>query len=71
MSIDGLWFKSETVIFQATKGSPSLRSTVPQDVVDFLQLQPGDVLEWLANIKDNKVTVIVRKKKPADKLTAV
>ncbi len=69
MGIEGLWYRSESVVFQSVKKSASMRTTVPHQVADFMQLQPGDRLEWLLNFKDNRITVVLRKKS-TDKLTA-
>ena len=41
--------------------SKSLRATVPEGIVAFLELQAGDKLEWKMEIIDGKRVAIVRK----------
>ena len=44
--------------------SPSLRTTIPEGIVAFLELKKGDKLEWKMDVsKDGKRTVIVRRVK--------
>jgi len=47
----------------AKTGTMSLRATVPEGIVAFLQLEPGDKLEWRMDIMDGERVVLVRKKK--------
>jgi bifunctional DNA-binding transcriptional regulator/antitoxin component of YhaV-PrlF toxin-antitoxin module len=49
----------------ARTGTKSLRATVPEGIVAFLDLQSGDKLEWKMDV-DKKV-VIVKKKKGSKK----
>jgi hypothetical protein len=55
----------------AKAGTNSLRATLPQGIVSYLNLEPGDRLEWVMNYKNNERIVIVSKKvdlkKPLDK----
>ncbi len=51
--------KSKTSV--ARPGSTSLRATVPEGIVAFLDLKEGDKLEWKMEIIDNKRVVIVKK----------
>ena len=41
--------------------SKSLRATVPEGIVAFLELQAGDKLEWKMEIIDGERVTIVRK----------
>jgi hypothetical protein len=41
--------------------SKSLRATIPEGIVAFLELIAGDKLEWKMEIIDNKRVVIVKK----------
>jgi len=45
----------------AKTGTTSLRATVPEGIVAFLDLKAGDRLDWKMEIIDNKRVVIVRK----------
>jgi hypothetical protein len=47
----------------AKTGTMSLRATVPQGIVAFLELQSGDMLEWKMEIIDGERVVMVRKMK--------
>jgi len=51
--------KSKTSV--ARPGSTSLRATVPEGIVAFLDLKEGDKLEWKMEIIDNKRVTIVKK----------
>jgi hypothetical protein len=46
----------------AKTGTTSLRATVPEGIVAFLELKAGDKLEWKMEIMDNKRVVIVKKR---------
>jgi len=47
----------------AKTGTASLRATVPEGIVAFLELKAGDKLEWKMDIEDGERIVIVRKLK--------
>ena len=47
----------------ARPDSKSLRATVPEGIVAFLELQAGDKLEWKMDIINDERVVIVRKMK--------
>jgi len=47
----------------AKAGTNSLRATLPQGIASYLNLEPGDRLEWVMNYKNNERIVIVSKKK--------
>lgn len=51
--------KSKTTA--ARPGSTSLRATVPEGIVAFLNLKEGDKLEWKMEIEQNERIVIVKK----------
>jgi hypothetical protein len=53
--------KSKTT--HARPGSPSLRATVPEGIVAFLDLRESDKLEWKMEIIDGERVAIVRKVK--------
>ena len=48
----------------ARTGAKSLRATVPEGIVAFLELNEGDKLEWRMDVQNNERTVIVRKARP-------
>jgi hypothetical protein len=45
----------------ARPGSTSLRATVPEGIVAFLNLKEGDKLEWKMEIIDNQRVATVKK----------
>jgi len=45
----------------ARTGSTSLRATIPEGIVAFLDLREGDKLEWKMEIIDNKRVALVKK----------
>jgi hypothetical protein len=47
----------------AKTGTTSLRATVPEGIVAFLELQSGDKLDWKMDIVNGERVVIVRKMK--------
>ena len=54
--------KSKTSV--ARPGSTSLRATVPEGIVAFLNLKEGDDLDWrMEIIDDERVAVVKRRKK--------
>jgi hypothetical protein len=51
----------KSVVGVARPGSPSLRATVPEGIVAFLDLKEGEKLEWKMEIMNNERVVVVRK----------
>ena len=47
----------------ARTGAKSLRATVPEGIVAFLELTEGDKLEWRMDIQNGERVTIVRKAK--------
>jgi bifunctional DNA-binding transcriptional regulator/antitoxin component of YhaV-PrlF toxin-antitoxin module len=47
----------------ARTGTKSLRATIPEGIVAFLNLEAGDKLEWLMEMDGKQRIVIVKKKK--------
>jgi len=45
----------------AKTGTTSLRATVPEGIVAFLDLRSGDKLEWKMEIINNKRVALVKK----------
>jgi bifunctional DNA-binding transcriptional regulator/antitoxin component of YhaV-PrlF toxin-antitoxin module len=54
----------DSTVATARTGTKSLRATVPEGIVAFLELQVGDKLLWKMDIQDGERIVIVRKAKP-------
>jgi bifunctional DNA-binding transcriptional regulator/antitoxin component of YhaV-PrlF toxin-antitoxin module len=51
----------KTKVSVARPGSPSLRATVPEGIVAYLNLKEGDSLEWKMEMIDDKRIAIVEK----------
>jgi hypothetical protein len=41
--------------------SKSLRATIPEGIAEFLNLQPGDTLEWAMDTEGNERSAKIRK----------
>jgi bifunctional DNA-binding transcriptional regulator/antitoxin component of YhaV-PrlF toxin-antitoxin module len=52
----------ESTVGVAKVGTKSLRATVPEGIVAFLEIKEGDKLQWKMDTKDNDRIVIVKKK---------
>jgi len=48
-------------VTKATTKEQYLRTSIPQEIREYLQLQVGDILEWLPSEKNGKKIVILRK----------
>ncbi|MGA6992021.1 MAG: AbrB/MazE/SpoVT family DNA-binding domain-containing protein [Nitrososphaeraceae archaeon] len=53
----------ESTVNVAKAGTNSLIATLPQGIVSYLNLNPGDKLEWTMNDKNNDRIVMVSKKR--------
>jgi bifunctional DNA-binding transcriptional regulator/antitoxin component of YhaV-PrlF toxin-antitoxin module len=53
----------ESKVSIARPKSKSLRATIPEGIVAFLELEKGDKLEWKMEIEDNERIAVVRKLK--------
>ena len=53
----------DSSVASARKESKSLRATIPEGIVAYLDLQTGDKLEWKMNMSGKDRVVIVSKKK--------
>ena len=54
----------QSTVGTARPNTKSLRATVPEGIVVFLELNEGDKLEWRMDVQNNERTVIVRKARP-------
>jgi hypothetical protein len=50
----------------ARTGAKSLRATVPEGIVAFLELNEGDKLEWRMDVRNGERLAIVRKATTVD-----
>jgi hypothetical protein len=57
-----------TRIALAKAGTKSMKSTIPEGIVEFLQLQDKDELEWQMDIKNNERIAIVKKARIGEEL---
>lgn len=52
----------ESTVSIAKTGTKSLRSTIPQGIVSYLDLEVGDKLEWtMITKKDERLVMILKK----------
>jgi hypothetical protein len=51
----------ESKVSIARPESKSLRATIPEGIVAFLDLEKGDTLEWKMEILENERVVLVKK----------
>lgn len=54
-------FEYETKITSARSNSKSVRTTVPKEVVQFMNLSKGDNIKWIVEITGNKVVISIVK----------
>lgn len=47
----------------AKTGTKSLRATIPEGIVAFLDIKQGDVLDWRMDIVNGERVVVIRKAK--------
>jgi hypothetical protein len=57
----------ESTVGVARPNTKSLRATVPEGIVAFLELADGDKLEWRMDIQNGERIVVVRKFNPKSK----
>ena len=48
-------------VTKATTKGEYLRTSIPQEIKDYLGLEIGDILEWIPSEKDETKIVILRK----------
>lgn len=57
-------FKYNTKVNPANPNSKSLRTTVPKEIVEILDLSQGDTVQWNVDIESkDEIKIIVTKKK--------
>lgn len=50
-----------TKLNRANSNSPSLRTTVPESVVNELKLKEGDAIEWERIVHEGKIAIRIKK----------
>lgn len=58
----------ESTVGVAKVGTKSLRATVPEGIVAFLDIKEGDKLQWKMDIQENQRVAIVGKKQANEKV---
>jgi bifunctional DNA-binding transcriptional regulator/antitoxin component of YhaV-PrlF toxin-antitoxin module len=58
----------ESTVSIAKIGTKSVRATVPEGIVSYLEIEVGDKLEWRMDTKNNERVAVVSKKKDAMKI---
>ena len=58
-----------TKVAIAKAGTKSIKSTVPEGIVEYLQLEHKDELEWKMDNQNNERIAIVKKKRNLDEKT--
>jgi bifunctional DNA-binding transcriptional regulator/antitoxin component of YhaV-PrlF toxin-antitoxin module len=62
----------KTKVSVARPGSPSLRATIPEGIVAFLNLKEGDKLEWkMEMIEDKRVAIVEKTISPEEEMTRI
>ena len=49
-----------TILNLATSNRASLRTTVPMSIVKQFNLKSGDMLEWIFEVKNNEIIIVVK-----------
>ena len=62
-AVNALYMSLESTVSIAKAGTKSMRATVPEGIVAFLDIQEGDKLQWKMDIQNNERIAIVQKKK--------
>ena len=54
----------ESTVSIAKVGTKSVRATIPEGIVNYLDIQVGDKLEWyMEDLRNERVAVVTKKKK--------
>jgi bifunctional DNA-binding transcriptional regulator/antitoxin component of YhaV-PrlF toxin-antitoxin module len=51
----------KSIVAKASSNSPSVRATIPEEIVKEMQLSVGDVLDWEIEDHKNRRVMVVRK----------
>jgi hypothetical protein len=52
---------AKSTVARASSNSPSIRATIPEEIVKEMPLSVGDVLDWENEIRKNRSVMIVKK----------
>lgn len=52
---------NKSIVAKASSNSPSVRATIPEEIVKQMQLSVGDVLDWEIEDRKNRKVMIVKK----------
>lgn len=63
--MEPIFLQRRSKVSRTLRKSSSLRTTVPNTILEFLKLGPGDTLEWIVRIQDGRISVFVRKAESA------
>ena len=58
----------ESTVSIAKIGTKSVRATVPEGIVSYLEIEVGDKLEWRMDSKNDERVAVVSKKKDSMKI---
>lgn len=51
----------KSTVAKANSNSPSVRATIPEEVVKEMKLSIGDILDWETEIRKNRKVMVVKK----------
>jgi len=51
----------KSTVAKASSNSPSVRATIPEEIVKEMQLSVGDVLDWEIEKRTNRKVMVVKK----------
>lgn len=51
----------KSTVAKASSNSPSVRATIPEEIVKEMQLSVGDILDWEVEERKNRKVMIVKK----------
>ncbi|HXQ91947.1 MAG TPA: AbrB family transcriptional regulator [Nitrososphaerales archaeon] len=51
----------KSTVAKASSNSPSLRATIPEEIVKEMKLSVGDILDWETEERKNRKLMVVKK----------
>ena len=51
----------KSTVAKASNNSPSVRATIPEDIVKEMQISVGDILDWEIEERKSRKVMIVKK----------
>jgi hypothetical protein len=61
VDIDSIKLGAKSTVAKASSNSPSVRATIPEEIVKEMQISIGDVLDWEIEDRKNRKVMIVKK----------